>query len=66
MRVIGADAHREDDPSMDRISFIPGVFSISEMQDVIATEADGLGGVDLVIVDTSAAYFLGQDENANP
>jgi hypothetical protein len=27
---------------------------------------DKLGGVDLIIVDTSAAYFLGQDENINP
>lgn len=66
MRVIGADAQREDDPTNDRISFIPGVFNISEMHDVISTEARRLGGVDLVIVDTSAAYFLGQDENANP
>jgi hypothetical protein len=66
MRVIGADAQRDDDPCKDRISFIPGVFSISEMQAVIVAEADRLGGVDLVIVDTSAAYFLGQDENANP
>jgi hypothetical protein len=66
MRVIGGDAQREDDPTNDRISFIPGVFSISKMRGVIATEARKLGGVDLVIVDTSAAYFLGQDENANP
>ena len=66
MRVIGADAQREDDPAKDRISFIPGVFSIREMKYVIAAEAKRLGGVDLVIVDTSAAYFLGEDENANP
>jgi hypothetical protein len=66
IRVIGADALRSDDPSLDRISFIPGVFNISQMQSVLAVEMEKLGGVHLIIVDTSAAYFLGQDENINP
>jgi hypothetical protein len=66
IRVIGADALRDDDTSRDRISFIPGVFDIRQMQSVLAVEMEKLGGVDLIIVDTSAAYFLGQDENVNP
>jgi AAA domain len=65
MRVIGADALREDDASKDRISFIPGLFNIAEMHGVIAAEIEKRGGADLVIVDTSAAYFLGNDEISN-
>jgi AAA domain len=65
MRVIGADALREDDASKDRISFIPGVFNIAEMHGVIAAEIEKRGGADLVIVDTSAAYFFGNDEISN-
>jgi hypothetical protein len=65
-RVIGSDALRSDDPTRDRIAFIPGIFNIAQMQSTISIEMERLGGVDLIIVDTSAAYFLGQDENANP
>lgn len=65
-RVIGANALRGDDPNADRISWIPGVFNINEMHQVLAAEMEKIGGVDFIIVDTSAAYFLGQDENANP
>jgi hypothetical protein len=65
MRVIGSDALRDDDPGKDRISFIPGVFNISDMYGVIAAEVDKSGGVDLVTIDTSAAYFLGNDEISN-
>jgi len=65
MRVIGADSKRDGDPMLDRITFIPGQFHIGEMFGLIAQHADKLGGVDLVVVDTSAAYFLGQDEVSN-
>src|SRR5262249_22238050 len=65
IRVIGADSKRDDDSNQDRISFIPGVFNIAEMQDVLAVEMQKLGGVDLVIVDTSATYFLGNEELSN-
>lgn len=65
MRLIGADALRDDNPDKDRISFIPCVFEITKMYGVIVAEATKLGGVDLVIVDTSAAYFLGNDEISN-
>jgi replicative DNA helicase len=65
MRIIGADAKREDDTD-DEISFLPGVFSVEQMRERLASEMEKIGGVSLIIVDTSAAYFLGNDEISNP
>jgi hypothetical protein len=62
-RVIG-DAALHDDPKA-RIWFIPGTFSIEVMRAKIEAEINRLGGVDLIIVDTSAAYFNGKDELSN-
>ena len=64
MRVIGAKSLREHDEP--RIWFIPGQFNIATAYAQIAAHAKTVGGIDLVLIDTSAAYFLGQDENANP
>ena len=47
------------------VYFIPGVFTVSEMQSFIAEKVEALGGVVLVVIDTSAAYFEGDDENNN-
>jgi hypothetical protein len=47
------------------VCFIPGKFSIPAMMDRIRAEVEELGGVVLVIVDTSAVYFEGSEENAN-
>jgi AAA domain len=63
MRVLGDENLHNDDRA--RISFIPGTFSIEAMRARIETEMTGLGGVDLIIVDTSAAYFNGKDELSN-
>jgi hypothetical protein len=70
MRLIGSDSKREDEgiaPNPgDHIHFIPGVFDIGGL--FLALEKainDGLRSADLVIVDTSAAYFLKDDENDN-
>ncbi|HMF29731.1 MAG TPA: AAA family ATPase, partial [Candidatus Cybelea sp.] len=66
MRVIGADWMRNDDPMSDVIVFVPGVFNIGEMQAYLSHQImRQLGGVDFVVVDTSAAYFLGDDEISN-
>jgi hypothetical protein len=65
-RLIGTNAKRSDDPSLDRIHYIAGVFDIAALRDQLVTAIDKLGGVDLVLVDTSAAYFLKDDENSNP
>jgi hypothetical protein len=65
MRIIGSDSKRGRTSDHDRIDFIPGVFDIdglfAQLEKVIADR----GGVDFVTVDTSAAYFPGQDENSN-
>lgn len=65
MRIIGADAQRSDDPTKDRILFIPGIFDIAAMLDVLSDKVKEHGALDLVIVDTSAAYFLGNEELSN-
>jgi hypothetical protein len=63
MRVIGDGDLYSDDAA--RIWFIPGTFSIDGMRAKIEAEMARLGGVDLIIVDTSAAYFNGKDELSN-
>ena len=47
------------------VHFIPGVFKISALQAAIAVEVEKLGGVALVVIDTTAAYFEGDEENSN-
>ena len=47
------------------VHFIPGVFKISALKEAIATEVEKLGGVALVVIDTTAAYFEGDEENDN-
>jgi DNA-binding MarR family transcriptional regulator len=65
-RLIGTNAERSDDPNLDRIYYIVGVFDIAGLHEQLVAAIDKLGGVDLVLVDTSAAYFLKDDENSNP
>jgi hypothetical protein len=65
MRVIGSHSVRTDDPMRDDIFFVPGQFNIPEMRGYLMQEFARLGGVNLIIVDTSAAYFLGKDEIDN-
>lgn len=52
-------------PITDNINFIASTFDIERDFAVIAREAERSGGFDLVIVDTLAAYFRGDDENSN-
>jgi hypothetical protein len=61
MRLIGMRVDRE----ATRISIIPGVFDIDALFDRLADELKRLGTVDLIIIDTSVAYFLGDDELSN-
>ncbi len=65
MRVIGIDAQRDDEPADDDIFFVPGVFDIEAMLARLEADAREHGLISLVIVDTSAAYFLGNDEVSN-
>ena len=41
------------------------MFKISALKAAIATEVEKLGGVALVVIDTTAAYFEGDEENDN-
>ena len=66
MRVIGADSLRTDaHPELDELYFIVGQVEIEKNFNEIRDGVAALGGVDLVIVDTSAAYFLGDEELSN-
>jgi len=53
------------DPATIQVHFRPGRFKLSEKMDQLRREIDELGGVDLVIVDGSTAFFEGDDENSN-
>jgi hypothetical protein len=64
-RIIAANALRSDDSSTDRIHYVVGIFNIEQIRARVAREAEALGGVDLVLIDTSAAYFLGDEELSN-
>jgi hypothetical protein len=47
------------------VHFVPGRFKITDLIAKIRTEMEALGGCALLIIDTSAAYFDGDDENDN-
>src|SRR5262249_33907131 len=64
-RVIAINALRADDSSRDRIYYIPGAYAIPDLQARVELEAQRLGDFALIIIDTSAAYFPGDDEINN-
>jgi AAA domain-containing protein len=45
--------------------FIPGPFKLSTLSERIKKEVEGRGGVSLVVIDTSAAFFEGDQANDN-
>jgi hypothetical protein len=45
------------------VHFVPGVFKISEMMEHLRSEVAAIGGVNVVLIDTSSAYFEGDNEN---
>jgi hypothetical protein len=65
MRWIAQAHHMGFDAEEIDVYFVPGVFDIKGMFAEVAKGVEALGGADLIIVDTSAAYFMGQDENGN-
>ena len=65
MRWIGMCHERGLDPDVLDVHFIRERFSIPEAISAIREQVEALGGAGLVIVDTSAAYFQGDDENGN-
>lgn len=65
IRIKGSDAVRADLADDDDISFVPGIFDIERMMAALEIDAKKNGGISLIIVDTSAAYFLGNEELSN-
>jgi AAA domain len=51
-------------PEDFNVKFVPGIYKLSEIKDRIRQEV-GEEDVALVVIDTSAAYFPGSDENNN-
>jgi hypothetical protein len=47
------------------VHFVEGVFSVSDMLERVKTETKAIGCFGGVVVDTSAAYFEGDEENDN-
>jgi hypothetical protein len=65
MRWIAMAHHLDFDPDAVNVHFIAGTFSVAEMFERIKGDVEKIGGVDMIVVDTSAAYFHGDDENSN-
>jgi RecA-family ATPase len=65
MRWIAEAYHTGFDGSLIDVHFVPGTFDIAGLFNEVSAATEKIGGANLVIVDTSAAYFLGADENAN-
>lgn len=64
-RWIGMSEVMKFDRDKSNVSFIAGVIPIEERMEIIEAEVRELGDLALVIVDTMAAYFRGEDENKN-
>ncbi|MEH2546901.1 hypothetical protein V1283_003546 [Bradyrhizobium sp. AZCC 2262] len=65
MRWIAMAHHLDFDPNCVDVHFIAGTFSVAEMFERIKADVEKIGDVDMIVVDTSAAYFHGDDENSN-
>ena len=65
MRWIALAQQMDFDPETIDVHFRPGAFKISELIDQIKAEVKALGGASLIIVDTNAAFYEGDDENSN-
>ena len=65
MRWIAMAQQLDFDINAIDVHFIAGTFKISELSATIEQEVARLGGVQFVIVDTSAAFFEGEDDNSN-
>jgi RecA-family ATPase len=65
MRWIALAQQMDFDTETADVYFVEGALKISEKLDAIHREVEALGGVDFVIVDSSAAFFEGDEENNN-
>lgn len=65
MRWLAMAHHVGFGPAAVDVHFIAGTFSIPGAIARITADVERLGGADMIVVDTSAAYFQGDDENGN-
>ena len=65
MRWIGLAQEMGFDDKEIEVHFIAGTFKISAMRTRIKEEMQRIGGFSLIVVDTSAAYFEGDESNSN-
>jgi hypothetical protein len=65
MRWIALSQQMHFDRNEIDVHWIEGTLKLSESFEQIRREVEQLGGVDLIVVDSSAAFFEGDDENSN-
>jgi RecA-family ATPase len=65
MRWIALAEQMKFDVDTIGVHFVEGVLTLSNTGQFIKAEVERLGGVEMVVVDTSAAYFEGTEENGN-
>jgi hypothetical protein len=65
MRWIALSQQMHFDRNTIDVHWIEGTLKFSESVEQIRREVEQLGGVDLIVVDSSAAFFEGDDENSN-
>lgn len=64
-RWIAMCEHLNIDPDKVSVHFLAGTLDLDEARPQIAKEAEDAGGFDLLVIDTGAAFFRGDDDNAN-
>jgi len=65
IRWLAMSEHLGFDANAIDVHFIDHSFDIDRQFSSLEAGADALGGFDLVLVDTSPSFFLGDDENSN-
>ena len=65
MRWTAMSQQMDFDPQTIPVYFRRGRLKLSENMDQLRSEVEELGGVDLIIVDGSTAFYEGDDENSN-
>ena len=65
MRWLASAEKMDFDPSAIDVHFLPGTPRLSKTVARIRQEVEAIGPVAMVVIDTSAAYFEGDDENGN-
>jgi hypothetical protein len=65
MRWIKLCEETNTDPETDQVFWVSGIYSIKKLRKVIDTQTKKCGPFALVVIDSAAAYFEGEEENSN-